>query len=76
MVSRNRSHSPANVHLGQDHEIFRVGVKWINARLLKVSSRSAAFLGELFAKRNEGFRSTSHTGEGLKLQPIPTKMML
>ena len=30
-------------HLGQGHEIFRVGVKLINARVLKVSSRSAAF---------------------------------
>ena len=29
--------------LGQGHEIFRVGVKLINSRELKVSSRSAAF---------------------------------
>ena len=30
-------------HLGQGHEIFRVRVKLINARVLKVSLRSAAF---------------------------------
>ena len=48
-------------------EFFRVGVKLIDARVLNVSSRSVAFLREIFG-RNEGAHSNfdplPHAGEG------------
>ena len=48
-----------NVLLGRGHGIgfFRVGVKLIDAGVLNVSSRSVAFLREIFEKKNEGVRS-------------------
>ena len=49
-----------NVVLGWGHGvgIFRVGVKLIDARVLNVSSRSVAFLREIFEReKNEGVRS-------------------
>ena len=52
MVSEKRSQVKG--HLGQGHEIFRVGVKLINARVLKVSSRSAAFYASYSRKTMGG----------------------
>ena len=57
-------------HLGQGHEISRVGVKLINARVLKVTSRSVAFLHELFAKK-KNFRGLHQT-----LPPVPRELKL
>ena len=39
----SKSRSQVKGHLGQGHEIFRVGVELINSRVLKFSSQSAAF---------------------------------
>ena len=62
-----------NVVLGRGHgvRIFRVGVKLIDARVLNVSSRSVAFLREIFGQ-NEGAHSNFDPppppcGRGLKV---------
>ena len=41
-------------HLGQGHEIFRLDVKLVKARVRKVSSRSAAFYASYLQKKNFG----------------------
>ena len=51
MVSRNRSQVKG--HLGQGHEIFRVGVKLIKSGVLKVSSRSDGFYASYSRKTDK-----------------------
>ena len=63
MVSEKRSQVKG--HLGQGHEIFRVGVKLINVRVLKVSSRSAAFYASYSQKIEGGPFDSPLYGRGL-----------
>ena len=54
MVSRNWSQVKG--HLGQGHKIFRVRVKLIDSRVLKVSWRSVAFYASYSRKTEGGVR--------------------
>ena len=64
MVSKSRSQVKG--HLGQGHEIFRVSVKLINARVLKASLRSASLYAS-YSRKTEGggvVQPSPYTGEG------------
>ena len=53
MVSKSRSQVKG--HLRQGHEIVRVGVKLMNARVMKVSSQSAGFYASYLRKPRGGY---------------------
>ena len=52
MVSKSRSQVKG--HLGQGHQIFRLGAKLISSGVLKVSSRQAAFYASYLRKKLQG----------------------
>ena len=47
-----KSRSQVKGHLGQGHQLFRVGVKLINSRVLNVSSQTDTFYASYLRKKN------------------------